>query len=97
MIETLGKINKTFAMSGSRSREFFNKSGQLINIKVPYNNSKSKDLRVMPIHEILMEDHDFSEKEALAIESFLMPMLEFDPKKRISAREALKHPWLWSV
>lgn len=88
MIETLGKMNKTFAMSGNRSREFFNKSGQLINIK---------DLRVMPIHELLMDDYEFDEKEALAVESFLMPMLEFDPKKRISAREALRHPWLWSV
>lgn len=34
MVETLGKINKTFAMSGNKSREFFNKNAQLINIKV---------------------------------------------------------------
>ncbi len=34
MIETLGKMNKTFALSGSRSREYFNKNGQLMNIKV---------------------------------------------------------------
>lgn len=50
----------------------------------------------MPIHELLFHEYDFSEKEALSVESFLMPMLEYDPKKRISAREALRHPWLWS-
>ena len=26
MMETLGKMNKTFAMSGSKSREFYNKN-----------------------------------------------------------------------
>ena len=51
----------------------------------------------MPINEILVDDFDFEEKESLAIEDFLLPMLEYDPKKRISAVEALRHPWLWSV
>lgn len=87
MIETLGRINKTFALSGAESRKYFNKGGQLIHIK---------DLRAMPIHEILIDEYDFEEREALAIESFLLPMLEFEPKKRISAKEALRHPWLWS-
>lgn len=27
MIETLGKMNKNFALSGSRSKEYINKSG----------------------------------------------------------------------
>lgn len=34
MIETLGRMNKAFSLSGTRSRDFFNKNGQLINIKV---------------------------------------------------------------
>lgn len=33
-MEILGKMNKKWALSGSNSREFFNKNGQLLNIKV---------------------------------------------------------------
>ena len=36
MVETLGKMNKNLALSGSRSRDYFNKNGQLINIKVHF-------------------------------------------------------------
>lgn len=50
----------------------------------------------MSLQELLISDYDIPEKEAFAIEDFLLPMLEYDPKKRISAREALKHPWLWT-
>jgi serine/threonine protein kinase len=50
----------------------------------------------MPIFEILMDEYNFAECDALMIEDFLLPMLEYDPKKRISAKEALKHPWLWT-
>lgn len=51
----------------------------------------------MPLREILIDEYDFDEKDALAIEDFLLPMLEYEPKKRISAKDALKHPWLWSI
>ena len=40
MIETIGKFGKNFALSGKRSREFFNKNGDLI---------KLKDLKDYPI------------------------------------------------
>jgi serine/threonine-protein kinase SRPK1 len=30
----------------------------------------------------------------LDIDDFLTPMLAFEPKKRVTAREALAHPWL---
>ena len=43
-----------------------------------------------------MHDFSFEEKEAGDIEEFLLPMLEFDPKKRIDARTALKSKWLWT-
>ncbi|CAD8194694.1 unnamed protein product [Paramecium pentaurelia] len=87
MMEVLGKMNKKWALSGSNSREFFNKTGQLINIK---------DLHPTSISKILMTDYGFSYSDANQIEDFLVPMLAFEPKKRITARQALQHPWLWS-
>ncbi|CAD8211168.1 unnamed protein product [Paramecium pentaurelia] len=87
MMEVLGKMNKKWALSGSNSREFFNKTGQLINIK---------DLHPTSISKILMSDYGFSYSDANQIEDFLVPMLAFEPKKRITARQALQHPWLWS-
>lgn len=53
MMETLGKWPKHFALSGKRSKDFFNKSGNLINIKDVEPDSE-------PISKILMEDFDFS-------------------------------------
>jgi serine/threonine protein kinase len=50
----------------------------------------------MSLQSLLVDDYDIPVNEAVAIEDFLLPMLEYDPKKRISAREALKHPWLWT-
>lgn len=87
MIETLGKIPKNWALSGKKSRKFFNKNGQLIRIK---------NIKEYRIKEILIHDFSFDEKEAAEIEEFLMPMLEFDPKKRIDARTALQSKWLWT-
>ena len=87
MIETLGKMPKSFALSGRKSRKYFNKIGQLIRIK---------NIKEYRIKEILIHDFKFEEKDAEDIEEFLMPMLEYDPKKRLDARAALQSKWLWS-
>lgn len=44
MQEMLGKMNKKFALSGTDSRNFFNKNGQLINIKHLHETCISKEL-----------------------------------------------------
>ena len=85
MMETLGKIPKPFALSGSRSRDFFNKNGDLLRIK---------DLKAFPISSILEKDFKFDPDECREIEDFLLPMLEYDPKKRCTAEEALKSDWI---
>ena len=41
-----------------------------------------------------MMKYHFKEKEAQALSDFIMPMLEYLPEKRASARELLNHPWL---
>ncbi len=49
-----------------------------------------------PIREYLFEykPEDMNEAEADSFLSLVRQMLQYDPAKRISAREALKHPWL---
>ena len=41
-----------------------------------------------------MEKYRFKEHEADAFHSFIKPMLEYHPEKRITAQELLNHPWL---
>lgn len=86
-MESIGKFKKEFALSGKYSREYFNKNGQLIRIK---------DIEEYAISDILIREYDWGQKEASEFQDFLLPMLHYNPAKRISAREALKHPWLWS-
>lgn len=88
MIEHLGKPPKNFILSGKYSRDYFNKNGQLIKIK-------EKDLTETTIQEALIDAGELEPEEAELIQDFLLPMLEWDPEKRISAQDALKHPWLW--
>ena len=38
--------------------------------------------------------YNFKKDEAKALSDFLMPMLEYYPYKRATARELLRHPWL---
>ncbi|EGR33940.1 protein kinase domain protein [Ichthyophthirius multifiliis] len=85
MMECLGKFSKQFCLSGSKSREYFNKNGQLLRIK---------QLIDYPISEILIQEYNMDEQTAIDIEGFLLPMLNYNPKKRVSAKEALEHKWL---
>ena len=85
IIEAVGKMPKNFALSGLNSYKYFDKNGKLLRIK---------RLIYYPIKDILVKKYNFKEKEAKAFSDFLMPMLEYYPDKRASARELLKHPWL---
>lgn len=38
---------------------------------------------------MLITEYGFSYSEAVYIEDFLVPMLAYEPKKRVTAREAL--------
>ena len=87
MMEHLGKMPKNFALKGKYSREYLNKNGQLLKIK---------DLKETTILDALMEEDQIPLEEAEKIEQFLLPMLQYDPDKRISAQEALKNEWLWT-
>jgi len=47
-----------------------------------------------PLHTVLHEKYKFKLEEAIALADFLMPMLNWDPEKRASAKTLLDHPWL---
>ena len=85
IIEAVGKMPKNFALSGLDSYKYFDKKGKLRRIK---------NLIYFPIKDILVKKYHFKEKEAKAFSDFLMPMLEYYPEKRASARDLLRHPWL---
>jgi len=88
MIATIGPIPKKITQKGKWSRVMFNKNGKLLNCKVP---------EAYLISAILEEEYDFSPQDAIEIEEFLKPMLEWEIEKRISAKDALSLPWLQEV
>lgn len=87
MMELLGEMPKSFATTGKFSREIFNRRGELRHIR---------ELEFWKLMDVLREKYDFSQGDSKVIADFLLPMLEYIPKKRISAAEALQHPWLYS-
>lgn len=85
MMEILGKMPKNIAFSGRLSKRFFDKSGHLLKIR---------GLQHWPLKKVLMEKYRFVESEAESLADFLLPMLEWYPEKRATAKEMLEHPWL---
>ena len=84
-IQTLGKMPKNFAKRGEYYNKFFTKEGKM---------RRKKEIKYIPLKEILVKKYHFKENEAQALTDFLLPMLEFYPERRASARELLRHPWL---
>ena len=84
-IQTLGKMPKNFAKRGEYYKKFFTKEGKMRRVK---------EIKHIGIKEILIKKYHFKEFEAQALSDFLLPMLEFYPERRASARDLLRHPWL---
>ncbi|WVZ65785.1 hypothetical protein U9M48_015095 [Paspalum notatum var. saurae] len=85
MMETLGKMPRKMATSGTRSKDYFDRYGDLKRIK---------RLKFWPVDRILVERFDFTEPDAKGFTDFLQPILDFTPENRPSAMQCLKHPWL---
>ena len=83
-IEICGKMPKNFIERGAYSKKYFDNNGKLRRIK---------DIRHLSLKNILVKKHHIKENEAQALVDFLMPMLEYYPEKRISAKELLRHSW----
>lgn len=85
MVEALGKMPKNFALSGDKSKRYFDNQGRL---------RKMSQLKHWPIRDILMEKYGFKEDEAKALDAFLSPMLRYQLESRATATECLGHFWL---
>ena len=85
MMELIGRMPKHLALSGKYSKEFFNRNGELRHIR---------SLKFWPCERVLIEKYNMAEKDAQELSAFLIPMLNFNPAKRASAADMLKHPWL---
>lgn len=83
--ELLGKVPKKIALDGKYSKTFFDKRGNLKHIK---------QLKFWPIQDVLQEKYHFSKEEADGIAGFITPLLDFDPKTRRTALQALQSDWL---
>lgn len=84
MMELLGRMPREMALGGLRSRRFFKRSGTLRRIT---------GLNYWPLKKVLSEKYKFIDKEASAFTDFLLPMLRWDPNKRATAEQMLRHPW----
>jgi serine/threonine-protein kinase SRPK3 len=85
IMELLGKMPKKFALSGRNSKKYFTRSGNLRRIK---------NLQFWHLRNVLMEKYRLKEIEAKGLADFLLPMLEYYPERRATAREMLNHYWL---
>uniref|UniRef100_A0ACD5XPE6 Uncharacterized protein n=1 Tax=Avena sativa TaxID=4498 RepID=A0ACD5XPE6_AVESA len=85
MMETLGKMPKKIACSGTRSKDYFNRYGDLKRIR---------RLKFWPLERVLAEKYNFPAPDATGLADFLRPILDFAPENRPTAAECLKHAWL---
>ncbi|XP_022751543.1 SRSF protein kinase 1-like [Durio zibethinus] len=85
MMELLGKMPRKIAIGGARSKDFFDRHGDLKRIR---------RLKFWPLDRLLVDKYKFSESDACEFAEFLCPLLDFSPEKRPTAEQCLQHPWL---
>ncbi|XP_044482208.1 SRSF protein kinase 1-like [Mangifera indica] len=85
MMELLGKMPRKIAIGGIRSKDYFDRHGDLKRIR---------RLKFCPLDKLLIEKFKFSETDARELAEFLCPILDFAPEKRPTAQQCLQHPWL---
>jgi hypothetical protein len=83
--ELLGKMPKKLALAGKYSKNFFDKKGNLKNIK---------QLKFWPVDEVLHEKYHFATEDAEEVADFMTPCLDFDPSERATGLECLRSDWL---
>jgi serine/threonine protein kinase len=88
MMELLGRMPKAFTGSQRGAKEFFTRKGDLKHIK---------SLKFWSLRDVLVEKYRFSPPDAESLSTFLLPMLRYEPAKRVTAEECLEHPWVAGV
>ncbi|CAN6813373.1 unnamed protein product [Brassica oleracea] len=85
MMELLGKMPRKIATGGARSKDYFDRHGDLKMIR---------RLKYWPLERLLTDKYKFLEAEAREFADFFCPMLAFAPERRPTAQQCLQHPWL---
>ncbi|CAH1433291.1 unnamed protein product [Lactuca virosa] len=85
MMELLGKMPRKIAVGGLRSKEYFDRYGDLKRIR---------RIKNMPLNRLLSDKFKLSVNDAREFADFLIPILDFAPENRPTAEQCLKHPWL---
>jgi serine/threonine-protein kinase SRPK3 len=85
MMELLGKMPRKIAIGGARSKDYFDRHGDLKRIR---------RLKYCPLDRFLVDKFKFSATDAREFAEFLTPLLDFAPEKRPTAQQCLQHPWL---
>lgn len=84
--EALGYFPIEWAQTGKKYSKYFTRKNKLRNIPV---------LRIWVIKDILIQKYRISPIEAEGISDFVKNMLVYQPESRITARECLRHKWLY--
>jgi serine/threonine-protein kinase SRPK3 len=101
----LGELPPQLSRGAKNSNEFFDEHGTIYLHLTPKTDEvvllgklrRIKKLRSWPLSSVLKEKYLFSEEEAAMISSFLLPMLQLDPMKRMSPSKLKSHPWIRDV
>ncbi|CAL8337230.1 unnamed protein product [Merluccius merluccius] len=85
IMELLGPLPTQFALSGTKSKRYFNRKGELRRIS---------KLKPWSLCEILQDKFEWRREQAAQFSSFLLTMLEPQPGRRATAARCLLHPWM---
>ncbi|XP_044965799.1 serine/threonine-protein kinase SRPK-like [Hordeum vulgare subsp. vulgare] len=85
MMEVLGKMPRKIATMGTKSKEYFDRHGDLKRIR---------RLKFSSIERVLVDKYKIPQSDAREFAEFLCPLLDFSPEKRPTAAQCLKNKWL---
>uniref|UniRef100_A0ACD5UNS7 Uncharacterized protein n=1 Tax=Avena sativa TaxID=4498 RepID=A0ACD5UNS7_AVESA len=85
MMEVLGKVPKKIATMGTKSKEYFDRHGDLKRIR---------RLKISSIERVLVDKYKIPQSDAREFAEFLCPLLDFAPEKRPTAAQCLQNKWL---
>ena len=87
MMELLGRFPRKFTVRGAKARKYFSKEGNLARIP---------KLQNWSLKDVMIAKYRFTEPEAEFFQSFMLPMLNCYPEKRVLSDSMLSHPWLYT-